>query len=244
MSPFSFFFFPRPLTGKCTGVHSPLMPRTIRASAGGVCYHVVNRGNGRATVFHDSGDYAAFLRLMAEAGDRVPMRLLAYCLMPNHFHIVLWPYGDGDLSRWMQWLMTSHVRRYHRHHSSSGHVWQGRFKAFPIQGDEHLLTVMRYVERNPVRSSRLAIPSACMWQWSSAAKPRAFFGGPPLDPGPVARQPDWLSWVDQPLTSAEETAIKKSIARGAPFGDDAWTKATATRLGLESSLRPRGRPAK
>jgi putative transposase len=79
------------------------------------------------------------------------MRLLALCLMPNHFHSVLWPHEDGELSRWMQWLLTSHVRRYHRHYYSSGHVWQGRFNAFPIQQDEHLLTVLRYVERNPVR---------------------------------------------------------------------------------------------
>jgi putative transposase len=220
------------------------MPRTIRASVGGVCYHVVNRGNGRAAVFHENGDYAAFLQLMTEAGARVPMRLLAYCLMPNHFHLVLWPHGDGDLSRWMQWLMTSHVRRYHRHYSTSGHVWQGRFKAFPIQDDAHLLTVMRYVERNPVRSATLAVQSACMWPWSSASSKGTVFGRPQLDPGPVPRRADWLAWVDKPLTSGEEAAIKQSIARGTPFGDVAWTKATAIRLGLESSLRPRGRPCR
>ena len=126
------------------------MPRTARASAGNVCYHVLNGGNGRNTVFHQDGDYGAFLKLLNQANKRVSMRLLAFCLMPNHFHLVAWPRKDGDLSRWMQWLMTSHVRRYHRHYDSSGHVWQGRFKAFPIQSDEHLLTVMRYVERNPV----------------------------------------------------------------------------------------------
>jgi len=80
------------------------------------------------------------------------MRVLAYCLMPNHFHLALWPQADGDLSRWMQWVLTAHVRRYHRHYGSSGHVWQGRFKAFPIQADGHLLTVLRYIERNPVRA--------------------------------------------------------------------------------------------
>lgn len=106
------------------------MPRTARASVGGVCYHVLNRGNGRAEVFHKDGDYASFLQLMAEANERLPMRILAYALLPNHFHLVLWPRGDGDQSRWMQWLLTSHVRRYHRHYHGSGHVWQGRFKAF------------------------------------------------------------------------------------------------------------------
>ena len=80
------------------------------------------------TIWHKDGDYLAFLKLLKQAGDRIPMRILSYCLMPNHFHLVLWPKGDGDLSKWMQWLTTSHVRRYHRHYNSSGHVWQGRFK--------------------------------------------------------------------------------------------------------------------
>src|SRR4051794_18951267 len=106
------------------------MPRTARASAGGYCYHVLNRGNARATVFptvfHKDQDYEAFLALVGEAGLRVPMRVLAYCLMPNHFHLAVWPRGDGDLSRWMHWLLTAHVRRYQRHYRGSGHIWQGR----------------------------------------------------------------------------------------------------------------------
>src|SRR4051794_12362520 len=88
------------------------MPRTARASEGGTCYHVLNRGNARAEVFHRPGDYDAFLGAVAESGVRVPMRLLAYRLMPSHFHIVVWPAGDGDLARRMHWLTTAHVRRY------------------------------------------------------------------------------------------------------------------------------------
>jgi putative transposase len=76
--------------------------------------------------------------------------------MPNHFHLVLRPYADGDLSHWMRWLMTTHVRRYLRHYQHSGHIWQGRFKAFPIQEDEHLATVVRYVERNALRANMVA----------------------------------------------------------------------------------------
>src|SRR5690348_4759135 len=128
------------------------MPRTARASAADYCYHVLNRGNARAEVFHKPADYAAFLEMVAAAGARLPMRVLGYCVLPNHFHLVVRPYGDGDLSRWMQWLLTTHVRRYRRHYGSSGHVWQGRFKAFPCQDDAHLLTVLRYVERNALRA--------------------------------------------------------------------------------------------
>jgi len=211
------------------------MPRSARASAGGYCYHVINRGNARAEVFHKPEDYAAFLRVVAEAGLRVPMRVVAYCLMPNHFHLVLWPRGDGDLSRWMQWLLTAHVRRYHRHYGGGGHVWQGRFKAFPIQEDEHLLTVVRYVERNALRSGM--VERAEDWPWSSLR------GGatPALDPGPTPRGSGWLEHVNAPMTEAEVAAIRLSLRRDRPYGAKAWTSTTASRLGLESSLRPRGR---
>src|SRR5262245_52345083 len=98
------------------------MPRTARADVGGFCYHVINRGNRRAQVFHKDADYAAFAKVLRQGCARFGMRVLAYCLMPNHFHLALWPREDGDLGVWMQWLLTTHVRRYHRHYRSSGHV--------------------------------------------------------------------------------------------------------------------------
>jgi putative transposase len=216
------------------------MPRTARASVGGICYHVINRGNGRAEVFHDNDDYDAFVRLMVDAHARLPMRVLAYCLMPNHFHLVLWPNADGDLSRWLQWLLTAHVRRYHRRYQTSGHVWQGRFKAFPIQEDDHLLTVIRYVERNPLRAN--LVKKVQNWRWSSltamAANPPLLF----LHPGPTPRPSKWLERVAEPWTEAELERVRHSIQRGTPFGESDWTAQTAAQLGLESSPRPRGRP--
>jgi len=211
------------------------MPRSARASAAGYCYHVINRGNARAEVFHKEDDFSAFFRIMAEAGIRVPMRVVAYCLMPNHFHLVLWPSGDGDLSRWMRWLLTTHVRRYLCYYRHSGHVWQGRFKAFPIQQDEHLRTVIRYVERNPLRAWLVA--RAEDWRWSSL-RPDA--EGPSLDPGPAPRGPEWLEHVNAPMTDAEVAAVRLSLRRDRPYGSGAWTTETARCLGLEYSLRPRG----
>jgi putative transposase len=195
-------------------------------------------------VFHKEEDYAAFLRLLREAAERVPMRLLGYCLMPNHFHLVLWPHEDGDLSRYMQWLLTSHVRRYHRHYHSSGHVWQGRFKAFPIQQDDHLLVVLRYAERNPLRAKGLRVRKAEHWRWSSAGTASKDAERPELDPGPVARGRDWLEWVNRPLTAEELAGVRESVERGRPFGKERWQKRMATELGLEFTLRPRGRPRK
>ena len=217
------------------------MPRTARASVGGVCYHVINRGNGREEVFHKPADYEAVVALLAEAGERVGVRLLAYCVMPNHFHLVAWPRDDGDLSRWMQWLLTAQVRRYHRHYQGSGHVWQGRFKAFPIQQDAHLLTVLRYVERNALRAG--LVERAEDWAWSSVRWWRDRRQWPVfLAEGPVDRGRQWVSAVNRPMSPEEEKTLRRSVNRGTPWGSPAWQKRTAGRLGLESSLRPRGRP--
>jgi len=218
------------------------MPRTARASVGEYCYHVINRGNARAEVFHAEGDYQAFVTLVKEASERVPMRLLAYCLMPNHFHLALWPHRDGDLSTWMQWLLTAHVRRYHRWHESSGHVWQGRFKAFPIEQDVHLLTVLRYIEQNPIRAG-LAI-RAEDWRWSSARHWADTLQGPAIENGPVTRPEPWLVWVNEPVKQTEVQRIRHSVIRGTPLGSETWSGLTAALLGLEASRRPLGRPQK
>lgn len=106
------------------------MPRAARTLRDNEVYHVLNRGNGRAEVFHRPADFAAFVKLIAEAKQRYPVKVLAYCLMSNHFHLLVKPEKGEDLSKWMRWLMTSHVRRYHRHHGTSGHIWQGGSRAF------------------------------------------------------------------------------------------------------------------
>lgn len=217
------------------------MPRTARASVGGVCYHVINRGNAGAQVFGERHDYAGFVDLFELARQRVPMRLLAYCLMPNHFHLLLWPRGDADLSRWMQWVLTSHVRRHHGRHGTCGHIWQGRFKAFPIQGDRHFLTVQRYVERNPLRAG--LVNRAQDWPWSSLYGRRRAWPAF-LTEGPVARPSGWVGLVNEPMTAKELVTLRHSVHRGTPFGSQTWVARVARRLGLESTLRPRGRPRK
>src|SRR4249920_3737271 len=126
------------------------MARPLRAAEGGLIYHTLNRANARLAILATDNDYAAFERVLTEAVARHDMRLLAYCLMPNHVHLLLWPRDDGDLSRFMRWLTMTHTQRWHahRHSAGAGHVYQGRFKSFPVQGDGHLVTACRYVERN------------------------------------------------------------------------------------------------
>jgi putative transposase len=216
------------------------MPRTARASVAHTWYHVLNRGNRRAEVFHKPADYDAFVKAMADAKARLAVDILGYCLMPNHFHLVIRTHADGELGRWVQWLLMAHARRYHRHYHTSGHVWQGRFQAFPIQDDDHLVTVLRYVERNALRAELVA--RAEDWKWSSL--PGWLGGDPSLWRGVEVRDERWRERVNEPLSIADLRRLRLSVEKGRPYGDDSWTQETARRLGLEHTLRSRGRPPK
>src|SRR5581483_3399563 len=133
------------------------MPRRARAIEGGYPCHVLNRANARLPLFTKEADYEAFERVLEEAYGREPLRILSYCLMPNHWHLVVWPkVGAGrQVSEFMRWLTVTHTQRWHahRHTSGTGHLYHGRFKSFPIESDDHLYTVLRYVERNPLRAN-------------------------------------------------------------------------------------------
>jgi len=216
------------------------MGRPLRAAPGDTVYHVLNRANARMTLFEDDGDYLAFQRVLAEACDRVGMRLLAYCVMPNHWHLVVWPRGDGDLSRFMNWLTLTHTQRWHRHRNSvgNGHVYQGRFKSFPIETSEYLLTVCRYVERNPVRAG--LVTRAEHWRWSSAASSK----GATLHQWPIPRPQAWAEWVNADEHHEQVEALRRSVVKGQPFGSEPWTKQMVTRWNLGMTLRERGRPPK
>jgi putative transposase len=220
------------------------MPRRLRAAAGGTVYHVLNRAVGRATLFEDAQDYLAFERVIERTCLAAPMRIAGYCLMPNHWHMVLWPEQDGQLSEFMRLLTVTHTQRWHAHHhtAGTGPLYQGRFKSFPIQCDEHFLTVGRYVERNPVRAKM--VESAAQWPWGSMAK-RALKNPPtwlmPMELWPVEAPSNWLKWVNRAETAAELEALRTCVKRGRPYGDDRWQKRTAKELDLESTLRPRGR---
>ena len=232
------------------------MPRVARGLADNQVYHILNRGNGRQDVFHKPEDFAAFIRLIAEAKSKYPIQIIAYC------------------------LMTSHVRRYHRHYGSSGHVWQGRFKSFPVQDDDHLLTVVLYVEGNPARAGM--VKSARDWQWSSHRENAAFGTGsqrvavpldvtvrvgtgqtiealeeagqapfrdqmepvPVVDSGLIRLPPHWTDYVDAPMAGNELRKFQRSVDRQTPFGDEAWQERICRTLGFVSTLRPLGRPKK
>jgi len=220
------------------------MPRRLRHAAGGFVYHVLNRAVGRFKLFPKATDFDAFVRVLSEAHDRLPIRLLDYCILSNHWHLVLWPKKDGDLSEFMRWLTVTHAQRRHacHHTQGTGPVNQARFKSFPIAGDDHVFTVLRYVKRNPVRAG--LVSSAATWRWSNLGQREYGLEGPLLTDGPLARPANWLEYVDRPEAERELEDPHRSATRGAPFGGLEWQRRTAKHLGLESSLANLGRSRK
>ena len=220
------------------------MPRTTRADEAGGLYHVLNRGNARLRIFRKDADFEAFERILAEGLERCDVQLYCYVLMSNHWHMVLRPNRDGEMSEFLRWVSVTHTMRYHAHYHTSGqgHVYQGRFKSFPIQDDGHFLTVCRYVERNPLRANLVRRAEdwrwGSLWRWRQATEPAPAI----LSPWAMPRSPNWVDKVNEPMSEDELSAVRRSIQRGRPFGDELWTTTTAQRLGLSSTLRPRGRP--
>lgn len=218
------------------------MPRTARAVEAGLIYHVLNRGNGRMRLFHKPADYAAFERVLAEGLERFPVELLTYCLLPNHWHLVARPMTNAALGRWLGWVGVTHVRRHqeHYHCRGGGHLYQGRFKSFPVSSDEHFLTLCRYVEANPVRAGLVERASA--WPWSGLSRRQTGAADLPLARWPVRRPDDWLKRVNRPLPRSTLGDLRICVQRGRPLGKPAWVRSTATRLGLGFTLRGPGRP--
>ena len=218
------------------------MPRTARAAVGGVVYHVLNRGNGRMGIFRKPGDYQAFLRLLVDGKEKARVEFFGFCLMPNHWHLVLRPKADADLAAYLSWVTNTHVKRYRAHYRrTGGHLYQGRYKSFPVEDDAYFLTLMRYVEANPVRA-KLA-ERAEQWEWSSLGYDGELRSAL-LDAWPLDRPRNWKALVNQALPQEEQERVECSLTRGRPLGGDAWIARTARRLGLQYTLNPRGRPRK
>jgi len=222
------------------------MPRIERIAVGGYIYHVINRANARAKIFDTKEDYQLFEDILAEAVEKFEMRLLAYCLMPNHWHLVLYPRQEGDLSRFMSWMTNTHTRRWHvmKRTIGQGHLYQGRYKSFLCQTDSHFLTLVRYVERNAKKAN--LVRRAENWRWSSVWRREE--GTPEqkkmLAEWPVSMPQRYLSLLNESQTQAEEEALERSITKNIPFGTEAWRSVIVKKHGLEQTLRPVGRPRK
>jgi putative transposase len=188
----------------------------------GRVFHVLNRSVRRARLFDEPGDYAALLRVLSEAQNRIPLRILAYCVMPNHFHLVMWPNTDDQLSLFMQWFTMTHTKRWHatRGTNGSGPVYQGRFKAFPVQTSRYLVNVCRYVERNALRAG--LVPTAEAWPWSSLAQCCQNRNTVGLHEWPILKPENWRDVVNSEEPEAELMRLRQSVRVSSPYGDAAW----------------------
>jgi putative transposase len=213
---------------------------------GGMVYHVLNRANFRSRLFRSAAHYREFLSIMEESLKFVPLRILAYCLMPNHWHLVLYPRADGDLAKFIQRLTLTHTQRYHAKTRTvgSGHVYQGRYKSLLVESDSHFLALVRYVERNAKRAG--LVKKAEEWPWSSVhvrlcgkAEQKKM-----LSPWPTPEPPDYLRWLNRSQGREEVEKIRYAIQRSRPYGSDKWVSNAIRKFGLKSTMRNPGRPKK
>lgn len=222
------------------------MPRLARVDLGDYVYHIINRAVGRLKIFESKEDYLLFEEALADAKRETDMRILAYVIMPNHWHLVLYPRNAGDLGTFMHRLTNAHTRRVHVRTRTIGHgpLYQGRYKSFIVQNDPHFLTLIKYAERNPVRAK---LSKTCeVWRWGSAwrringtKEQQTLLGEPPV---PLPNR--YRLWVNTPEKEDELKTIRLSVNKGVPYGKDRWVNTMVTKYNLESTRRFAGRPKK
>jgi putative transposase len=207
---------------------------------------VLNRAVARLTLFEKQQDYETFERVLEEAHARERLPIYAYVVMPNHWHFVVRPKNKNQLSAFFRWLTHTHTMRWHAHYGTegTGHLYQGRFKTFPVDEDEHLLAVLRYVERNPLRAS--LCKRAQDWKYGSFWRRTQGSADSPkiLADWPIERPRSWTAMVNRAQNQRELDAIRHSVKKGSPYGSEKFVTKSAVRLKLQPTLRSRGRPRK
>ncbi len=222
------------------------MPRADRIDVADIIYHTINRANARMQIFNEDKDYLLFEKVLREAKEKFNMRLLSYCVMPNHWHLALYPKKDGDLQIFMRWVSMTHTQRWHAQHKTagSGHLYQGRYKSFIVQEDKYLLQLFKYIELNPLRAN--LVQRAEDWKWSSLykrgegdEKQKGL-----LDEWPIDMPKDYLDLINNPENKEELKLLRYCVKKGKPYGSDAWVNKMINRFNLGSTLRGQGRPKK
>lgn len=223
------------------------MPRMARVAVGNIVYHAINRSNGRVCIFSNDSEYIHFESLLKEAKELTGMRILAYCIMPNHFHLVLYPRENGEMGEFMRWLTTTHVRqrRVFTKSVGFGHLYQGSYKSFPVEKDKYLVDLIRYVEQNPLRAG--LVKKAQDWKWSSLYKREKEQSKNKseclLHPLPTELGTDYLKSINE-IYKEKLSKLRYSVNKSAPYGSSAWTDDMVERYNLINTLRPPGRPKK
>jgi len=220
------------------------MARQPRIDLEGYVYHIINRASGRVPIFKTDKDYFLFEKVLEEAVEKYNMRVLAYCIMPNHFHLALYPRQDGDVQKFTGWLTKTHTQRWHVAHDTvgHGHLYQGRYKSFIVNTDEYYLILMKYIEQNPLRAG--LVKRSKDWKWGSLHIRLN---------GAVKKKKILHSWIiDEPNNYIEEVNIlpdkkelnevRKSVLKGVPLGGEKWRDELILKMNLAHTTRGVGRP--
>ena len=220
-----------------------VMSRPKRIEKGMMLYHVSNHTWKHLRVFGSKANRQLFVEAMSQVQQRVPVRIVSYCILKDHWHILLWMNRVPRLSEFMKRLLVMHSQRWHSIHNSlgGGTLYTGRYKSFPVQ-KSHCCSVMRFIESHPVRSGEVDNPL----DWEFGSYFCRYEDTPPLELSqpPNACGSNYRQLVKRGSPQKDLAAIRNSIKRGAPYGDPAWVARTAKALELESTLRRRGRPSK
>ncbi|HUQ86767.1 MAG TPA: transposase [Vicinamibacterales bacterium] len=188
------------------------MCRNSRNLPAGCVVHCVNRGNDRRLLFERAAEYEDFLRLVAWAKGQCPVRIIAYCIMSNHWHFVFWVRLEWDVSAFLHRLTTTHAVKWRTRTDTigNGSVYQGRFKSSEVLSERYYYNLLRYVEQNPLRAN--LVRSSNDWRWSSLAE-RTGNGRSILNAGPLALLPDWRLHIDQPVPRRTVDEIRRSLKK-------------------------------
>jgi putative transposase len=219
------------------------MGRPLRTTLGGYVYHVRCKGLQPKGIFRSDADYIDFLQVLMEASPRFDARLIGFCCLPNGWHMLVIPRRDGDLSKLIAWITITHSARWHLkpRRAASGGLYERRFKSFPVQDDQSVLDMLRFLESHVVPHTE-----DHPWRWCSAAlranadpelQQFTFLSMPPV---PIPN--DWSRQLRKQMEPELLAAIENCLKRGCPFGKPDWVERIAARMHLESTLRARGRP--
>ncbi|MHC4518259.1 MAG: transposase [Planctomycetota bacterium] len=216
------------------------MARLARVVVSGVPHHVTQRGNRRQATFFCEADYDAYIELMAEWCEACGVAVWAYCLMPNHVHLIVVPASEEGLRRGIGEAHRRYSRRINFREGWRGHLWQGRFASYPLD-ERHLMMAVRYVELNPVRAKLCR--AAWRWPWSSAAAHVAGRDDRLVRVAPLLRRvDDWRAYLTARASEEDAALLRRHERTGRPLGNPRFVARLERRLGRTLRKKPPGRP--